>query len=208
MLRFSGLYQENCSDLYVTCQVFAEGKPLALPVRTSYKAFSTRWKWVLVSSFIFSSQHLLHPCVPSYHINTGFCCRKIIFSSSYSSLFLLSCAVGTSGCGCRSSTQTFLKALRWPSLCGTSTGPAEPSPWAAPPSLCLANMGESSAVFASQGKITAALMLTLKGIIQSYSGSQGSSAFSYSGGMRASLFQIPPYCSSALAQVSWRDLSL
>uniref|UniRef100_A0A8C7FQC8 Phosphatidylinositol 3-kinase catalytic subunit type 3 n=1 Tax=Oncorhynchus kisutch TaxID=8019 RepID=A0A8C7FQC8_ONCKI len=45
MLRFSGLYQENCSDLYVTCQVFAEGKPLALPVRTSYKAFSTRWNW-------------------------------------------------------------------------------------------------------------------------------------------------------------------
>ncbi|KAL0189233.1 hypothetical protein M9458_016332, partial [Cirrhinus mrigala] len=43
MLRFSGLYQESCSDLYVTCQVFAEGKPLALPVRTSYKAFSTRW---------------------------------------------------------------------------------------------------------------------------------------------------------------------
>lgn len=48
MLRFSGLYQENCSDLYVTCQVFAEGKPLALPVRTSYKAFSTRWKWVSI----------------------------------------------------------------------------------------------------------------------------------------------------------------
>uniref|UniRef100_A0A8C2AY97 Phosphatidylinositol 3-kinase catalytic subunit type 3 n=1 Tax=Cyprinus carpio TaxID=7962 RepID=A0A8C2AY97_CYPCA len=45
MLRFSGLYQESCSDLYVTCQVFAEGKPLALPVRTSYKAFSTRWNW-------------------------------------------------------------------------------------------------------------------------------------------------------------------
>ncbi|XP_061769625.1 phosphatidylinositol 3-kinase catalytic subunit type 3 isoform X3 [Nerophis ophidion] len=45
MLRFSGLYQENCSDLYVTCQVFAEGKPLALPVRTCYKAFSTRWNW-------------------------------------------------------------------------------------------------------------------------------------------------------------------
>ena len=44
MLRFSGLYQETCSDLYVTSQVFAEGKPLALPVRTSYKAFSTRWK--------------------------------------------------------------------------------------------------------------------------------------------------------------------
>nr|CAA87094.1 phosphatidylinositol 3-kinase [Homo sapiens] len=45
MLKFSGLYQETCSDLYVTCQVFAEGKPSALPVRTSYKAFSTRWNW-------------------------------------------------------------------------------------------------------------------------------------------------------------------
>ncbi|XP_056379213.1 phosphatidylinositol 3-kinase catalytic subunit type 3 [Hyla sarda] len=45
MLKFSGLYQETCSDLYVTCQVYAEGKPLALPVRTSYKAFSTRWNW-------------------------------------------------------------------------------------------------------------------------------------------------------------------
>lgn len=56
MLRFSGLYQENCSDLYVTCQVFAEGKPLALPVRTSYKAFSTRWKWVPVLSLSVCSQ--------------------------------------------------------------------------------------------------------------------------------------------------------
>lgn len=55
MLRFSGLYQENCSDLYVTCQVFAEGKPLALPVRTSYKAFSTRWKWVLSCFCILSA---------------------------------------------------------------------------------------------------------------------------------------------------------
>ncbi|XP_037661740.1 phosphatidylinositol 3-kinase catalytic subunit type 3 isoform X1 [Choloepus didactylus] len=45
MLKFSGLYQDTCSDLYVTCQAFAEGKPLALPVRTSYKAFSTRWNW-------------------------------------------------------------------------------------------------------------------------------------------------------------------
>nr|XP_044989445.1 zinc finger protein 383-like isoform X1 [Jaculus jaculus] len=45
VLKFSGLVQETCSDLYVTCQVFAEGNPLALPVRTSYKAFSTRWNW-------------------------------------------------------------------------------------------------------------------------------------------------------------------
>ncbi|CAB1345380.1 unnamed protein product [Coregonus sp. 'balchen'] len=45
MLRFSGLYQENFSDLSVTCHVFAEGKLQVLPVRTSYNAFSTRWNW-------------------------------------------------------------------------------------------------------------------------------------------------------------------
>ncbi|KAJ2938471.1 hypothetical protein O0L34_g12916 [Tuta absoluta] len=45
MLKFSGLYQEGCSDLYVTCQVLSDGVPLALPVTTSYKAFSNRWNW-------------------------------------------------------------------------------------------------------------------------------------------------------------------
>lgn len=45
MLKFSGLYQKGCSELYVTCQVFANGQPLALPVRTSYKYFNTRWNW-------------------------------------------------------------------------------------------------------------------------------------------------------------------
>lgn len=61
MLRFSGLYQENCSDLYVTCQVFAEGKPLALPVRTSYKAFSTRWKWALSCLFVLGFDRFWKP---------------------------------------------------------------------------------------------------------------------------------------------------
>ncbi|ELU04838.1 hypothetical protein CAPTEDRAFT_155274 [Capitella teleta] len=45
LLRFSGACQEGCSDLYVTSQVYAEGRPLALPIRTSYKAFTTRWNW-------------------------------------------------------------------------------------------------------------------------------------------------------------------
>ncbi|KAE8745182.1 Phosphatidylinositol 3-kinase catalytic subunit type 3 [Frankliniella occidentalis] len=45
MLSFSGLYKENCADLIVECQVFSEGRPLALPVTTSYKAFSSRWSW-------------------------------------------------------------------------------------------------------------------------------------------------------------------
>ncbi|KAF8793703.1 Phosphatidylinositol 3-kinase catalytic like protein [Argiope bruennichi] len=45
MLKFSGLCQDKCSDLYVTCQVFADNQPLAFPVQTSYKAFTTRWNW-------------------------------------------------------------------------------------------------------------------------------------------------------------------
>nr|QFR39795.1 phosphatidylinositol 3-kinase catalytic subunit [Azumapecten farreri] len=45
MLKFSGAYTEGCADLYVTCQVFSDGRPLSLAVSTSYKAFSTRWNW-------------------------------------------------------------------------------------------------------------------------------------------------------------------
>ncbi|PIK59455.1 phosphatidylinositol 3-kinase catalytic subunit type 3, partial [Apostichopus japonicus] len=44
-LRFSGLYEDKCSDLYVTCQIFADGKALTLPTQTCYKAFTTRWNW-------------------------------------------------------------------------------------------------------------------------------------------------------------------
>ncbi|KAK9745841.1 Phosphatidylinositol 3- and 4-kinase [Popillia japonica] len=45
LLKYSGLYQEGCSDLMVQCQVFNQNEPLALPVTTSYKAFSSRWNW-------------------------------------------------------------------------------------------------------------------------------------------------------------------
>ncbi|XP_064607919.1 phosphatidylinositol 3-kinase catalytic subunit type 3-like [Liolophura sinensis] len=45
MLKFSGLYEEGCSDLYVTSQVYTEESALALPVQTSYKAFTSRWNW-------------------------------------------------------------------------------------------------------------------------------------------------------------------
>ncbi|XP_041368204.1 phosphatidylinositol 3-kinase catalytic subunit type 3-like [Gigantopelta aegis] len=45
ILKFSGAYQDGCSDLYVTCQVFSDARPLALPVSTAYKAFTTRWNW-------------------------------------------------------------------------------------------------------------------------------------------------------------------
>lgn len=45
LLQFSGGYQSKHSDLYVNCSIYANGKSLCLPVRTSYKAFSTRWNW-------------------------------------------------------------------------------------------------------------------------------------------------------------------
>lgn len=45
LLKYSGMSCEGCSDLYVTCQVFSDGKPLSLPVQTIYKSFSTRWNW-------------------------------------------------------------------------------------------------------------------------------------------------------------------
>nr|QWQ57297.1 phosphatidylinositol 3-kinase catalytic subunit type 3 [Macrobrachium nipponense] len=45
MLKYSGLYQPGCSDLYVSCQVYSDGRELTLPVRTSYKSFSARWNW-------------------------------------------------------------------------------------------------------------------------------------------------------------------
>ncbi len=42
LLRFSGACQEKCSDLYVTVQIYADGKPLSLSAHTSYKSFTTR----------------------------------------------------------------------------------------------------------------------------------------------------------------------
>ncbi|CAM1330612.1 PIK3C3 (predicted), partial [Pycnogonum litorale] len=45
LLKYSGLYQDGFSELYVTSQVFADGHPLTLPVRTCYKYFATRWSW-------------------------------------------------------------------------------------------------------------------------------------------------------------------
>lgn len=45
LLKFSGLYQSQCADLMVQCRVYNEGRPLCLPVTSSYKAFTTRWNW-------------------------------------------------------------------------------------------------------------------------------------------------------------------
>lgn len=45
ILKYSGMSEEKCSDLYVTCQIYADNKPLAFPMQTSYKSFVTRWNW-------------------------------------------------------------------------------------------------------------------------------------------------------------------
>lgn len=58
MLKYSGLYQEECADLVVVCQIYDQNQPIALPVSTSYKAFTSRWKYVFFIDLV-SFYHLL-----------------------------------------------------------------------------------------------------------------------------------------------------
>ncbi|THH27396.1 hypothetical protein EUX98_g6791 [Antrodiella citrinella] len=44
-LRFHGVQQPGFSDLYVTCQLVAENKPLTIPFRTSFKSFKKDYIW-------------------------------------------------------------------------------------------------------------------------------------------------------------------
>ncbi|KAN0128791.1 Protein kinase-like domain containing protein [Lactarius tabidus] len=44
-LRFHGVQSPTLSDLYVTCQLLADNKPLTIPFRTSYKAFKNTYTW-------------------------------------------------------------------------------------------------------------------------------------------------------------------
>lgn len=44
VLYYSGRNQD-CSDLFVECQIFADGRHITLPIVTSYKPFTTRWNW-------------------------------------------------------------------------------------------------------------------------------------------------------------------
>ncbi|XP_053963290.1 phosphatidylinositol 3-kinase catalytic subunit type 3 [Anastrepha ludens] len=45
ILRFSGLYAEECPAFQIRLQVFNKNRPYCLPVTTSYKAFNKRWSW-------------------------------------------------------------------------------------------------------------------------------------------------------------------
>lgn len=60
MLKYSGLYQpKTLADLVVVSQIFSDGRPISLPVSTCYKAFTTRWKYVLARiNFVFLSSFL------------------------------------------------------------------------------------------------------------------------------------------------------
>jgi len=42
------------SEPYVLCQIFSDGQALCLPVQTSFKSFSDKWKYVL-TFFLFST---------------------------------------------------------------------------------------------------------------------------------------------------------
>ncbi|CAI2174621.1 6179_t:CDS:10, partial [Funneliformis geosporum] len=44
-LKFTGLQTSDFSELYVTCQLYADNKPLTIPIRTSYKTFKNHWLW-------------------------------------------------------------------------------------------------------------------------------------------------------------------
>ncbi|KAI6042471.1 atypical/PIKK/PI3K protein kinase [Pisolithus marmoratus] len=44
-LRHYGAQSSALSDLYVTCQLVAENKPLTIPFRTSFKAFKNNYVW-------------------------------------------------------------------------------------------------------------------------------------------------------------------
>ncbi|KAF8623642.1 hypothetical protein AX17_007342 [Amanita inopinata Kibby_2008] len=44
-LRHHGVQSSTLSDLYVTCQLIADNKPLTIPFRTSYKAFKSSYTW-------------------------------------------------------------------------------------------------------------------------------------------------------------------
>ncbi|KAK7691107.1 hypothetical protein QCA50_006210 [Cerrena zonata] len=44
-LRFQGVQQSGFSDIYVTCQLVADNKPLTIPFRTSFKAFKKDYIW-------------------------------------------------------------------------------------------------------------------------------------------------------------------
>jgi hypothetical protein len=46
------------SDIYVTCQLVADNKPLTIPFRTSFKAFKNGYMYVYLYSIIYLNQRI------------------------------------------------------------------------------------------------------------------------------------------------------
>jgi phosphatidylinositol 3-kinase len=44
LLKHSGIYQDTCPELCIKTQIWADNEPNTLPITTSYKSFTTRWK--------------------------------------------------------------------------------------------------------------------------------------------------------------------
>ncbi|CAG8726130.1 17305_t:CDS:10, partial [Acaulospora morrowiae] len=61
-LNHTGVQTSDFSDLYVNCQIYADNKPLTIPVRTSYKSFKNHWRLESDYSFpIFWNEWLTIP---------------------------------------------------------------------------------------------------------------------------------------------------
>lgn len=58
LLRFSGLYSEQCPSLMVKLQVYNNGEPFGLPVCTSYMPFENQWMWVTPENVYASTRTL------------------------------------------------------------------------------------------------------------------------------------------------------
>jgi phosphatidylinositol 3-kinase len=57
------------SDLYVTCQLVADNKPLTIPFRTSFKAFTKDYTYASLLSYIKRNNHILLCAVCGFRWN-------------------------------------------------------------------------------------------------------------------------------------------
>ena len=44
LLKHSGIYQDTYPELCITSQIWSDNAAITLPITTSYKSFTTRWK--------------------------------------------------------------------------------------------------------------------------------------------------------------------
>ncbi len=54
------LSDKKRSEPYVLCQIFSDGQTLCMPVQTSFKSFTDKWKYEIMISFFFNSSFFFH----------------------------------------------------------------------------------------------------------------------------------------------------